>query len=90
MINQVDDIVVQKLCSELRVLLEAELARGNRVNEANASWGLGGGTVWLLRRAVDHTLPTGVEFRLLNDPHYGHAEYICRAHGQVLVSGLST
>jgi hypothetical protein len=90
MINQIDHAVIQKLCPELRLLLEAELARGNRVNEASASWGLGNGTVWLLHRAADHVVPPGVEFRRLKDPRDGHAEYVCRAHGQVLVSGLST
>jgi len=90
MISLIDLAVVERLCPELRSLLEAELARGNRINEANASWGLGGGTVWFLRRAAQHAVPTGVEFRLLEDPHDGYAEYICREHKQVLVSGLST
>jgi|JI10StandDraft_1071094.scaffolds.fasta_scaffold107959_4 hypothetical protein len=90
MISLIDPAVVERLCPELRSLLEAELARGNRINETNASWGLGNGTVWLLRRAAQHPVPVGVEFRLLDDPHNGHAEYICREHKQVLVSGLST
>ena len=89
MTGLIDQSVLEKLCPELRSLLDAEIARGNSVNETSASWGLGGGTVWLLRRSATHALQSGVEYNLLQDPHHGYAEYVCRAHGQVVIAGLS-
>jgi len=89
MTNQIDQSVLDKLCSDLSVILDAELARGNVVNETSASWGLGGGTVWLLRRSTSHTLPSGVKFQRLRDPHDGYAEFVCHEHKQLLIAGNS-
>ena len=70
---------VAHLCAELRGLLEAEVAAGNRI--AGTGRGLHGkaGVVVLLSdpfRVKPATLPTGVEFRVVNDPLWWQAEYV--------------
>ena len=89
MVNQVDNSILDQLCPELRTILVAELARGNIVNETSLTWGLGGGTVWLVRRFAERPMPEGITCNRLPDHHDGYAECVCLAHGQTLISGLS-
>jgi hypothetical protein len=71
------------LCPELKAILDAELAAGNRVVE---DWEGYGSVVMLarpfiLKHQADDAL---VEFREINDPHYWLAEWRCRRTGQLL------
>jgi hypothetical protein len=70
--------VIERLCPELGALLEAELAAGNAIVECQS--GLYGteAVLVLLKsqfRTRPATLPVGVEYRLVNDPHWWKAEY---------------
>lgn len=65
-------------CPELRGLLDAELAAGNAVAETHRGWNDPTAIVVLLAfpfRAKPETLPSGVVFREVNDPHWWLAEY---------------
>lgn len=78
---------VARLCPELRVLLEAELAAGNCV--ADTGPGLQGADSVIVVlgsafRAQPKVLPPGVEYREINDPHWWKAEYFHPATRHVL------
>ena len=70
--------MIEQLCPELRVLLDAELAAGNAIVESGRGL-YGKGTVLILLAkqflARPATLPPGVAFREVNDPHWWKAEY---------------
>ena len=66
------------LCPELRELLQAELAAGNAVVEYRTGLYAADAVLVLLAkafRARPTKLPTGVEYREVNDPHWWKAEY---------------
>jgi hypothetical protein len=90
MVASVESAVINSLCPELRAIVEAELARGNVITETSATWGLGGGTVWLMRQFAAHNPGGGVVYRRLVDPHDGFGEFVCQSHRQILVCGLGT
>jgi hypothetical protein len=81
----VDPAVLAELCAELRALLDAELAAGNKVDETSRDYPLAV-NVWLRGpfRVTLRKLPAHVSFRKVNDPHYWLAEYECSAHKQLL------
>ena len=68
--------VLPALAGPLQCILEAELARGNRILEV-AEWPPRCRTLVLLARpfAREYALVPGLEFRKTNDPHYWKAEY---------------
>ena len=73
-----DADLLARLCPELRILLDAELAAGNRVVETFGGWPVAGAVFVMLaepfrKRSV--TLPADVVFREINDPHWWKAEY---------------
>ena len=66
------------LCPELRSLLAAELAAGNPIAEVTPRWSGEQSCLVLLKKPfqVAHaTLPLGVVYREVNDPHWWKAEY---------------
>lgn len=68
-----------RLAQPLRELLRAELAAGNQIAEVGPSMHASGATMVLLaRRFLVSTTqpPEGVTYRVLNDPHWWHAEYV--------------
>lgn len=83
--GRVDPAVVADLCTELRGVLEAELAAGNVVVETSRGWPrsvnvwLGGPFRVLPPKEPDHVL-----FGEVNDPHYWLAEYECTKHRHLL------
>jgi hypothetical protein len=83
----IDPAHVEALCCELRVLLEAELAAGNRIAETTKGWPLPN-SVWVLLAAPFHNspaqMPPGVRVVDLNDPHWWKQEYEHVTSGCVL------
>jgi hypothetical protein len=76
--NAANPELTARLCPELRALLDAELAAGNKVAECGI--GVNGSTAPLVLlaspfRARPDALPVGVEYREVNDPHWWKAEY---------------
>jgi hypothetical protein len=66
------------LCPELRLLLDAELAAGNRVAETGAGWPNPSSILVMLAhpfRCTPSSLPPGVEYLEVNDTHWWKAEY---------------
>ncbi len=88
--QSIEPEVIKNLCPELRAIVDAELMLGNVITETSRTWGLGGGTVWLLRRFSAHLTGPGVDYSRLADPHDGYAQFLSQAHGQVLICGLGT
>lgn len=86
-LRMIDPTHLHDLCCELRVLLEAELAAGNRVAETSRGWPLPD-SIWVLLVAPFHNtpeqLPPGVRLVDVNDPHWWKQEYKHLASGSVL------
>jgi len=83
----IDPTHVDALCCELRVLLDAELAAGNRVVETTQGWPLLDSVFVLLAAPFYNTpqqLPPGVTLVDVNDPHWWKQEYRHVATGSVL------
>jgi hypothetical protein len=75
------------LCPELRTLAEAELHAGNVIVESGQ--GLFGPDAVLVLLKADAktrpgTLPTGVQYREVNDPHWWKCEYFHAPTGHCL------
>lgn len=71
---------VAELCEELRPLLDAELATGNSIVETWRGWSKGDSLCVMLARpftARSNTLPAGVRFAAVDDPHYWKSELVC-------------
>jgi hypothetical protein len=69
---------VAELCPELRTLLESELAAGNQVAETSKGWPRPDSVFVMLAlpfRKRPGTLPAGVVYRDVNDPHWWKAQY---------------
>lgn len=85
---QIQQTHIDQLCPELAELLTAELAAGNQIVETSMGWPrpesivIGLSKHFLARPA---TLPAGVVFRELNDPHWWKAEYEHEPSGQMLI-----
>jgi hypothetical protein len=75
------------LCTELRPLLEREIAAGNEVARTEAGAGAPGAIFVLLARpfaAAMAALPAHVRCEDTNDPHWWKAAYVCDAHDHTL------
>ena len=73
-----EQVANQRLCPELQELLNAELAAGNAIVEYRTGLYAADAVLVLLAkafRARPRNLPTGVEYREVNDPHWWKAEY---------------
>ena len=70
--------MIERLCPAIRALLDAELLAGNSVVECSMGLHGKGSVLALLAqpfRVRPATLPEGVEYREVNDPHWWKAEY---------------
>ena len=76
---------VELLVAPLKKILDAELARGNTVQEVS-DWPPKCQLIVILKRPFHrpYELEPHVEFRELNDPHYWKSEYSYRGGTQVL------
>ena len=78
-VNRVSEkSALPRLCPELRELLAAELAANNLVVECRAGLYAPDAVLILLSgpfRTTPSSLPAGVEYREVNDPHWWKAEY---------------
>jgi hypothetical protein len=74
------------LCAELRPLLDAELAAGNRVAYHHVNVGPDALAVMLKKpfSCKPAALPAGVTYTDVNDPHWWLAEYRCAQHCHLL------
>jgi len=82
-VHIVDKEHIAELCEELRPLLDAELAAGNSIVETWKGWPKDGLCVMLARPFIlrTDTLPPGVRFVAVDDPHYWKSELVCdRTH----------
>ncbi len=83
-VNPVDTERVNQLCGELKPLLDAELAAGNRIVDTWAGWPHRDSLYIQLGspfRAQPETLPGGVRFVAVDDPQYWKSELVCdRTH----------
>jgi RimJ/RimL family protein N-acetyltransferase len=73
-----DAPALARLTSSLRTLLDAELAAGNEIVETGTGWPDADSVFVRLRlpfRARPASLPAGVSYLELNDPHWWRAEY---------------
>ncbi|KRD48612.1 hypothetical protein ASE52_14875 [Acidovorax sp. Root275] len=77
------------LAAPLRVILEAELARGNTIDEV-ADWPPQCELLVILRRPFAAAYPTrpGVEFTAIEDRHYWKSEYNLDGGRQTLACGF--
>lgn len=77
------------LAAPLRVVLEAELARGNTIDEV-ADWPPQCELLVILRRPFAKAYPTGpgVEFTAIEDRHYWKSEYNLDGGRQMLACGF--
>jgi len=77
------------LAAPLRVILEAELARGNTIAEV-ADWPPQCELLVILRRPFAAAYPTGpgVEFTAIEDRHYWKSEYNLDGGRQTLACGF--
>jgi hypothetical protein len=83
----IDPAHVAELCSELRGLLDSELAAGNQIAETSRGWPKPNSIFVLLAspfRATSEVLPRGVTYVDVNDPHWWKAEYHHEATGHML------
>ncbi len=74
----VDPRHVAELCPELRTLLEAELAAGNRISDTHKGSPTPDAIYVALAmpfKLAPEVLPRGVVFREVNDPHWWKAQY---------------
>jgi hypothetical protein len=88
MIEEIDQAALAALCPELRAILDAELAAGNTIAEVSRGSGKPDAVYVALRRPFQCrqlTMPPGVAFREINDPHWWKAEYEHAATGDLLV-----
>ncbi len=89
----IDPAHVDALCCELRVLLDAELAAGNRIAETTQGWPLPDSVLVLLTAPFYNTpeqLPPGVKLIDVNDPHWWKQEYRHAASGCALACRYRT
>ncbi|CAG0987815.1 hypothetical protein ARNL5_02982 [Anaerolineae bacterium] len=84
--NRIDPAALGDLCPELRSLLEAELAAGNRVTDADRGCFSPDAVFVLLERPFtrEPTLPEGVVRVEVNDPHWWRVEYRHTVTGHVI------
>ena len=78
-----------QLCPELQPLLTAELAAGNRIVDCGPSPRQPQGVLVLLAKdfkARPASLPPGVAYAEINDPHWWKAEYFHQPSGHVLAA----
>lgn len=76
--QMVDPNHLAELAHELRVLLEDELASGNKFVETNRGWPSPDSIFVMLAKPFmkrPDELPSGVVYREINDTHYWKAEY---------------
>lgn len=69
-----DHARIGQLCPELRTILDAELAAGNKVQTTLVAWGM----IVMLEQhfRVPHLIEgTRVSFLDVNDPHYWKSQY---------------
>jgi hypothetical protein len=88
MIDEIDQAALAALCPELRTILDAELAAGNTIAEASRGVGKPTGVHIALRQPFltqQSSLPLGVAYREINDPHWWKAEYEHSPTGHLLV-----
>jgi hypothetical protein len=88
MIEAIDQNAIAAFCPELRGILDAELAAGNTIAEASRGVGKPTAVHIALRRPFltqQPSLPLGVTYREINDPHWWKAEYEHAGSGDRLV-----
>lgn len=81
--------VLAALAAPLRAILEAELARGNVIDEVS-DWPPHCELIIILRRPFAMAYPTeaGVEFTAIEDRHYWKSEYNLDGGRQTLACGF--
>jgi hypothetical protein len=87
MLDETTTEQLKQLCEDLQPLLKAELEAGNRVVETSGGWPQERSIGVFLEKhflAPVASLPPGVEFVAVNDPHWWKAEYSCEAHSHFL------
>jgi hypothetical protein len=83
-----DAPALARLLPSLRTLLDAELAAGNEIAETGGGWPDTDSVFVRLRhpfRARPASLPAGVTYQELNDPHWWKAEYASASPRHLLV-----
>lgn len=81
--------IPRRLAAPLRVILEAELARGNVIDEV-ADWPPQCELLVILRRpfAIPYPAGPGVAFTAVEDRHYWKSEYSIDSGRQTLACGF--
>jgi hypothetical protein len=90
MTRYIDQREVASLCEHLSPILQAELRRGNVIDEVSA-WPPKCRLLIMLERPFGtgpSQLAAGLEYRRVDDPHCWLAEYECKEHGHVLACGF--
>lgn len=72
------------LCSDLREILDVELAGGNQIVESSRGWPKDVSVFIRLQRPVTRNPPPGIDRRDVNDPHYWTAELYHHQSGHLL------
>lgn len=78
-----------KLCEELRALLQAEIGQGNKVVEIRKGWPKEDSVLVLLEKPFktathEITKMKEIEYIAVDDPHWWKGEYRCNIHNHVL------
>ena len=82
---------IDGLCNELKPLLEAELAAGNSIVETWTAWPYKDSLYIMLAspfKVRPETLPQGVRFVAVDDPHYWKSELVCDRTHHALACGF--
>jgi hypothetical protein len=77
---------IEKLCSDLRQILDAELSSGNEIVETWRGWPKPETIGVMLGKPfkTKHDAISGVVFREINDPHWWKAEYYFEPSNHIL------
>jgi hypothetical protein len=89
---KIGEKLIDKLCADLKDILELEIKAGNKVVETGNGWPKEESIFIMLGKPfkVEPSsekaliIPECVEFNNTNDPHYWKAEYYCKAHGHII------
>ncbi len=81
-----------RFCPELKRLLDAELAAGNKIVETSTGWPKPSTILVMLAqpfKAIPLKLPKGIIYNDVNDPHWWKADYFHESTGHALACRMA-
>ncbi len=84
----VDPEDIDKLCTELKELIDSEISNGNSIVETSSAWPYKNGVnIWLERKFSKgyQYISSELQYEYLGDPHNGHSEYRMQSKNQLVI-----